>query len=168
MKNYFVEEFESNQNIFKNIFNACSDKEVLWREHDGKWNLLEVVCHLYDEERDDFRTRLKSVFDDPDKLFPPIDPVGWVTERKYSEKDFSRMLEKFLFERKESISWLRSLKNPSLENAFMHPKLGPMSGRFILSNWLAHDYLHIRQILRIKYNYLQYTSGQDLSYAGEW
>ncbi|MBL0340366.1 MAG: DinB family protein [Bacteroidetes bacterium] len=163
-----IKEFEINDAVFKQLLSQLSSKEYLWREHEGKWNLLEVVCHLYDEERDDFKTRFKSVLDDPDKPFPPIDPVGWVTDRNYSEQDFNTMVAKFLLERKASIAWLQSLENPPLENSYMHPKLGPMSGRFILSNWLAHDYLHIRQILRIKYNYLQYTSEQDLSYAGEW
>jgi hypothetical protein len=37
-----------------------------------------------------------------------------------------------------------------------------------LHNWLAHDYLHIRQIIRIKYDYLKKTSGEILLYAGEW
>ncbi len=163
-----IREFEINSAVFKQLFSQLSRTEYLWREHEGKWNLLEVVCHLYDEERDDFRTRLKLVLDDPEKPFPPIDPVGWVTERNYEEQDLNTMLEKFLAERRSSIEWLQSLDKPPLENAYMHHKLGPMSGRFILSNWLAHDYLHIRQILRIKYNYLQFTSGQDLSYAGEW
>jgi len=167
MKNN-IKEFEINGAVFRQLLSQLSGKEYLWREHEGKWNLLEIVCHLYDEERDDFRARLKSVLEDPEKPFPPIDPVGWVTERNYSERDFNTMLEKFLLERKESIAWLQSLNSPPIENAYMHPKLGPMSGRFILSNWIAHDYLHIRQILRIKYNYLQFTSGQDLSYAGEW
>ena len=163
-----IEELEINGTVFKQLLSQLTDNEYLWREHDGKWNLLEVVCHLYDEERDDFRTRLKLVLDDPEKPFPPIDPVGWVTERNYLEQDFSTMLDKFLVERNKSIAWLKSLNNPPFDNAFMHPKLGPMSGRFIFANWLAHDYLHIRQILRIKYNYLQFTSGQNLSYAGEW
>jgi hypothetical protein len=38
----------------------------------------------------------------------------------------------------------------------------------IFANWLAHDYLHIRQILRLKYEYLKSISEEDLSYAGEW
>ena len=35
-------------------------------------------------------------------------------------------------------------------------------------NWLAHDYLHIRQIIRLKFAYLQQLSKEDLSYAGNW
>jgi len=43
-----------------------------------------------------------------------------------------------------------------------------MSAKFILANWLAHDYLHIRQITRLKYDYLQDIPNENLSYAGNW
>jgi hypothetical protein len=33
---------------------------------------------------------------------------------------------------------------------------------------MAHDLLHIRQITKLKYDYLKYLSGQGLSYAGDW
>jgi hypothetical protein len=168
MQNLFVKSFESNLIVFQTLFNSCSNEELQWRERLGKWNLLEIVCHLYDEERDDFRTRLRSVLENPENPFPPIDPVGWVTEHNYAEQDFKDMLKKFLEERESSVRWLKSLKNPPLENTYMHPKLGPMSGKYILSNWLAHDYLHIKQIIRVKYSYLQQLSGMDLNYAGEW
>ena len=31
----------------------------------------------------------------------------------------------------------------------MHPKAGPLSARLLLANWLAHDQLHVRQMLRV-------------------
>jgi hypothetical protein len=43
-----------------------------------------------------------------------------------------------------------------------------MTARSFLTNWLAHDYLHLRQILRIKHHYLKTESGESLSYAGAW
>ena len=78
------------------------------------------------------------------------------------------MLQAFLQERTSSIKWLESLSSPQWDNAYEHPTIGPMSGAMILSNWLAHDYLHIRQITRLKYTYLKALSGQNLGYAGEW
>ena len=163
-----LQSLTTNRDVFENLFSGLTPEEYTWREHEGKWNLLEVICHLHDEEREDFRARVSSVLEDPLKPWPKIDPVAWVTERKYGEQDIHVMLEKFLNEREATISWLTSLKNPQWNNAYQHPKVGPVSARFLLVNWVAHDYLHIRQITRIKYNYLKFTSGLGLDYAGEW
>jgi hypothetical protein len=38
----------------------------------------------------------------------------------------------------------------------------------LISNWLAHDYLHIRQINRYCYEMLQQNTRQNLKYAGDW
>lgn len=168
MLNYYIHSLSANKAVFENLFHGLPEVEYNWREREGKWNLLEVVCHLYDEEREDFRARVKSVLEYPELHFPKIDPVAWVTERNYAGQDYQSMLSKFLQERDASIAWLSNLKNPEWENAYDHPKVGPITARFLLANWVAHDYLHIRQINRIKYHYLQFHSGQSLDYAGEW
>ncbi len=43
-----------------------------------------------------------------------------------------------------------------------------MSAQLFLNNWLAHDLLHIRQILSIKFNYLKENTEEPLNYAGDW
>jgi uncharacterized protein YutE (UPF0331/DUF86 family) len=43
-----------------------------------------------------------------------------------------------------------------------------LSAKMIFKNWLAHDYLHIRQIIRLKFEYLKGFTGENLSYAGDW
>ncbi|HAP01497.1 MAG TPA: hypothetical protein DCQ93_06175 [Bacteroidetes bacterium] len=84
------------------------------------------------------------------------------------EQNFEERVLAFLAERKNSIAWLRSLENPNWENAYIHPKVGAVRASLLLSNWLAHDYLHIRQITKLKYDYLKSTCGEKLDYAGEW
>jgi len=43
-----------------------------------------------------------------------------------------------------------------------------MSASLFLSNWLAHDYLHIKQIIALKYKFLEQFSGVSIKYAGDW
>ncbi len=167
-KNYIINQLVSNREVIKNLLEGQTIEEYLWRPSPGKWCLLEIVCHLHDEEREDFRTRLRSVLEDSSRAFPPIDPVGWVESRKYIERDYNEMVQKWLEEREQSVSWLKSLTEPSWENAYQHPKFGPMSGAYFISNWLAHDYLHIRQINRLKYAFLNQGTNESLNYAGTW
>ncbi len=168
MYQHIFAELQKNKVIFQNLLNGSTQAAYTWKQTPEKWCLLEIICHLYDEEREDFRVRLGLVLETPEVKPPPFNPVKWVTERKYMEQSFEEKLQGFLEERDKSIEWLQSLKNPKWDNAYQDPKYGPFSARFYLTNWLAHDYLHIRQITRLKYDYLQHISGESVRYAGEW
>jgi hypothetical protein len=165
---FYLHELKSNAAIFEKLLLPFDKDQIKWKQEAGKWNMLEIICHLYDEEREDFRARLKILLEQPGTAFPPIDPVAWVTERQYAHKNFNEMLNKFLEERNVSLEWLKSLKNPDWNNSYLHPKVGPITAKFMLANWVAHDYLHFRQITRLKYDYLKYLSNESLDYAGKW
>ena len=163
-----IKQLDSNQHTFKTLLTNKTKEEYLWKPEQGKWNLLEIVCHLFDEEREDFRSRIKHIFNDPSKEMPPISPEGWVLERKYASQNYEQKLIQFLSERQVSISWLNSKVDSNWNDFYIHPKLGNMSARLFLTNWLAHDYLHMRQIIKYHYEYLKVKTIINLQYAGNW
>jgi hypothetical protein len=163
-----IKALSNNANTFKAMLSGAPVEIHRWKPAPDKWCLLEISCHLYDEEREDFRARVKHVLFSPELPMPKIDPLSWVSERRYMEQDYENKISAFLSEREESVKWLQSLDNPNWKNAYNHPKVGPISAEFLLANWLAHDYLHFRQITRTKYLYLKEHSGMSLDYAGEW
>lgn len=165
---HVINELDHNRKVFEGLLEDVPKDMISWKDHANRWSLLEIVCHLHDEEKEDFRARVRLALGDPSKGFVSIDPQGWVKERKYAEQDYDLMLFKFLKQRKISIEWLSSLKNPAWENYTVHKSLGAMSAELFLSNWLAHDLLHFRQITKLKFDYLKNISDQDLSYAGVW
>ena len=63
------------------------------------WSILEVVCHLYDEEREDFREHLDFILHRQNETWHVIDTEGWVTQRKYNEQNFAEMQEKFFLDK---------------------------------------------------------------------
>jgi hypothetical protein len=163
-----IDRLERNADVFRALFQGTPADELRWKPAPEKWCLLEVICHLYDEEREDFRARVKHVLETPEAPMPKIDPPAWVIERKYMEQDFNAMLDKFIAERARSITWLRGLKDPKWTNAYQHPTVGPVSADLLLANWLAHDLHHIRQINNLRHDHLAATSEQPLDYAGKW
>lgn len=163
-----IKTLETNRGVFESLFNDKNKEEYLWKPNPEKWCLLEIVCHLFDEEREDFKARVKHTLETPEKPMPMFDPILWVTERKYLEQDYNDMVQKFLSERISSVVWLNTLDQPLWKNAYNHPKLGPLSSEHFLANWLAHDYFHFRQINQLLFLYHQESSGNDLSYAGTW
>ena len=166
--NEIIAQFQRNSKVFYSLLKNEDQDLSLWKQTPEKWCLLEIVCHLYDEEIHDFRFRTQWVLEKPNQVPPPFNPLNWVIDNQYMQQDFNEMLEKFIHEREQSIIWLKTLKTVNWENAFEHSKLGTMSAKLFLTNWLAHDYLHIKQILKLKYDYLMYNSGENLDYAGQW
>lgn len=148
---------------------GMDDTEARWRMPTGGWSILEVVCHLRDEETDDFRQRLRLTLEDPAKEWPKMDPEAWVTERRYQERSLKPEVDAFLAERKKSIEWLRGLKAPDWSRAHTHPRLGAMAAGDLLAAWVAHDLLHVRQIARIQYEHARSLAAPyKADYAGKW
>jgi len=165
---YAIAQLERNKDVIYALMNGCTDAEYDWKATPMRWNLLEIICHLYDEEREDFRTRFINVVETPDNRPPSFDPVAWVTERAYASQNFEEKLAEFLLERDKSIDLLKNLENPNLSQGYDYAAYGHVDGLFFLTNWLAHDYLHIKQIVRIKYDYAAQLAERDISYAGTW
>ena len=165
---HVTENLQRNKTVFKDLLSGVSRENYLWKQQPEKWCLLEIICHLCDEEREDFRARVKSTLESPTTAWPTIDPQGWVNGRKYIEQDYEKKISEFMAERDKSVEWLKSLKNHNWDSAYIHPKVGPVTARLLLANWLAHDYLHIRQITKLKYDHLAQLSAVKLDYAGNW
>jgi hypothetical protein len=163
-----MRELKRNREVFSSLLDGLDGSLVYWKPAVDKWCLLEIVCHLLDEEREDFRARAKLLLESPGKAFAPIDPVGWVVARNYIHQDFGQTLQRFLEERAQSLQWLYSLQDPDWSQFCLHPKMGRVSAGMFLYSWLAHDYLHIRQITRTKYQYLSSHAPEPIGYAGEW
>lgn len=171
-----------------------------WKPSPEAWSIVEVVCHLADEERDDFRTRVALTLQDPTLPWPPIDPGGWVTARDYASRELGAALADFLAERERSLAWLGGLAGPGVEraadrlvdpawdNAARHPAGFTLRAGDLMASWLAHDLLHMRQIVELRYGAMAGADGSgsveggdtdarrgddgpsrwDVRYAGEW
>ena len=126
-----------------------------WKPSPEDWSILEIVCHLGDEEVDDFRKRVRLTLEQPGEPWPPIDPEAAAVERNYAGQDLAQALKRFLDERQQSLVWLRSLDDPDWDAAYDHPNHGPVPAGEIMASWAAHDVLHLRQISK---RCLLYTS----------
>ena len=92
--NFIIEQLQQNKSVFYDLLKDVKEDMYLWKQTPEKWCLLEIVCHLYDEEREDFKFRTQWVLEKPHQKPPPINPVGWVTERNYIGQDYNQALNK--------------------------------------------------------------------------
>lgn len=143
-------------------------EQARWKPDPGSWSVLEVINHLYDEERFDFRVRIDYVLHRPGEEPPDIDPQGWVTERQYNTRELEPSLQNFLAERRRSLEWLRSLASPDWEKVYA-ASWGSIRAGDLLAAWAAHDLLHLRQLVELHWALLhRLTAPYQTAYAGDW
>ena len=148
---------------------GISDADSRWKAPDRAWSILEIVCHLADEEEFDFRERIRLTLTDPTIHWPPLDPEGAAVVKRYNEGDLAEAAARFSRLRSESVAWLRSLVNPDWTRTYQHPQFGPFPAGDLFAAWTAHDALHLRQIAKRMYQ-MSVRDAEEFStrYAGEW
>jgi hypothetical protein len=143
--------------------------EAAWKPAPTAWSILEVIGHLVDEERHDFRQRLQLLLQDPKRAWPPIDPEGWVREKNFNARELSDLVGEFAAERERSVAWLAALGAGNWAHTYRHPTAGDITATALLHAWAAHDLLHLRQIAGIRFARLQQLADPaTLDYAGRW
>lgn len=148
---------------------SVSGEDARWKPTPKDWSILEVCCHLLDEEREDFRLRLRSTLEDATRPWVPLDLTGVAEARGYNTRELGPTLEAFERERADSVAWLRGLGRVDWSTAYTHPKVGPVRAGELMVSWAAHDALHLRQISKRLYQMaLRDAPGQSAVYAGEW
>ena len=162
------QELTQSTEIIRSLLSGIDAEEARMKPNSKTWSILEVTCHLYDEEREDFREHLDFILHRKDEEWHRIDPQGWVKSRKYNEQDFGKMKGKFFRERKKSLAWLNGLKNADW-NITYKSKFGSMRAGDMFVSWAAHDNLHIRQLVELRRWHIEKrTKPFKIGYAGDW
>lgn len=165
---YFIDRLSKNRGVFERLLSGVRLEQARWKPSPDKWSMLEVINHLYDEEREDFRQRIEIVLADPNQAWPRIDPRTWVTTRGYNERELDTSLKNFLAEREKSLAWLEQLSAPNWQNSNEGPN-GLLTAGDLLASWLAHDFLHIRQLARLHWQYVgAIADPYQTTYGGPW
>jgi hypothetical protein len=164
----FMQQMARNAESIRSLTAGVSDEQARWKPDPESWSILEVINHLYDEERQDFRVRLDYILHRPGEEWPPINPPGWVVERQYNQRELGPSVENFLQERQRSLEWLRGLGEPDWQKAEQAP-WGPFHAGDMFAGWVAHDLLHLRQLVELHYAWtVRAVAPYRVDYAGDW
>jgi hypothetical protein len=118
-----------------------------WRERPAphEWAPIEIVCHLRDEEAEDFGARVRVILGGGDR-FAPIDPERWAVERRYRDDDPRVALAAFGRLRDANVALLEGARAEALARAVAHSSGAPLSGFDLVAAWVTHDRLHLHQL----------------------
>jgi hypothetical protein len=162
------QELEHSTEMIRALLSGVEPEAARLKPNGDSWSILEVVCHLLDEEREDFREHLDFILYRQNEAWHVIDAEGWVTQRKYNEQDLTDIQQKFFAEHEKSLAWLKGLRNPDWEKTYTTPYRTISAGE-MFACWIAHDNLAIRQLVELRRMRLEnMTRPYNLDYAGDW
>ena len=121
--------------------------EATWRSRPApdEWAPVEIICHLRDEETEDFAARVRVIVGGGAR-FAANDPERSAVERRYQEADAREALAAFHTRRAASIELLAAVVPDRLLASADRPSVGRLSGLDLLAAWVAHDRLHLHQL----------------------
>ncbi len=158
---------EYNARAIEALVQGAPVHRVQWRPEPDAWSVVDVVNHLAYEEVHDFRDRLDLALHRPEDPWPKGDPARGVTEVSRQGR-LEDSLRAFLSAREESLMWLRALDAPDWDSTHRAP-FGEIRAGDILSAWVAHDLLHLRQLVELRWGHVAGDADPyGVAYAGEW
>jgi hypothetical protein len=164
-----LNQLTANGQTIVRLVESTSGEQARLKPGAQAWSMLEVINHLYDEEREDFRQRLDLTLHQPEVEWPPIDPEGWVISRAYQQRDWRQSISNFAAERQTSLQWLQSLEAPDWDLTRQHSSGLILHAGDLMAAWVAHDLLHLRQLVELHYYAAQLIAQPyEVRYAGEW
>lgn len=162
------QELTNSTEMIRALLSGIAQAEAQIKPVAEAWSILEVLCHLYDEECEDFREHLDFILHRQNEEWHTIDPQGWVAERKYNQQNFIEMQDKFFTERWKSLEWLDDLSEANWDIEYSSP-FGSIKASDMFGSWIAHDNLHIRQLVELRRTHIEsITKPHDIQYAGDW
>ncbi len=86
-----IRQLTVNSEAMRTLVHAISDEQAQWKPNPETWSIKEVIEHIYNEERIDFRKHLKEMLNDPPQPWGEYDQAEYV-----SVEGFRQALEGFL------------------------------------------------------------------------
>lgn len=136
--------------VLTTLLNGISDDWVTNNEGPETFSPYDVIGHLIHGEKTDWRDRATIILEyGESKTFTPYDRFAQFEQSK--GKSLKQLLAEFEALRTANLKWLKSLQLSSthLDKKGMHPDLGQVTLRQLLSTWVVHDLTHVAQVARV-------------------
>ena len=141
---------ERTPSVLKSLLIGLHDDWIMNNERSETFSPYDVVGHLIHGEKTDWRARATMILEHGiSKKFVPYDRFAQYEESK--GKTLQQLLNEFETIRKINMEWFRSLNlfETDLDKKGVHPELGQVTLRQLLSAWVIHDLTHIAQVTRV-------------------
>ena len=134
--------------IVEGLIAAAPREAQSWREAEGAWNGVEVLCHLADGEITNWMPRIEKILSGGGRFTPFNREGGFLRYRGWTA---DALVGEFGQLRRANLDKLDSfnLSAPHLTLTGQHPELGTVTLSQLLACWATHDMAHISQLSRL-------------------
>jgi hypothetical protein len=133
----------------------------------GEWCAKEIAGHLIEAERRGFAGRIRQFLDADGPDAVAWDQEAVERERRDCERDAAALAKELLAARRESAALVRSLRPDQLARWGTHPKVGRLTVRDLVHEWIHHDRNHARQLMAVTQERVYAHMGNSQKFVGE-
>ncbi len=136
--------------VLETLLEGISGDWIMNNEGEETWSPYDIVGHLIHGEHTDWIPRAEIILKEGgDKKFTPFDRFAQFQESE--GKNLQQLLKEFREIRSRNLEKLKRfhLTEENLDKKGIHPELGDVTLRQLLSTWTVHDLTHLSQITRV-------------------
>jgi hypothetical protein len=111
-----------------------------------EWSSREILAHLVDDEIYVMRTRLERIIKEDHPSLAPHDEKQWYANRNTTRDAPVELLGDFAVQRAASLGIIKMLRESDWMRQGYQPEYGLFTAQEWLSQWVAHDTAHLRQV----------------------
>jgi DinB family protein len=126
---------------------ALPDAALAWHPEVGEWCVNEVVGHIIEAERRGFAGRIRTLLDQDSPRFAAWDQKAVAAARGDCGRSPGEVLGEYLALRESSVRLVAGLSADQLDRSGEHERVGRLSVRDLMHEWIHHDRNHLRQLL---------------------
>jgi uncharacterized damage-inducible protein DinB len=145
-RSVLIEALESSPRDLARLLRPIDAAAAQWRPAPDEWSIADVVAHLgYCEAP--YLARLRRVVEQDN----PFEPALLPDERAHDlARPLADLLEAFVARRAGTVAFLSGLEQRDWGRALVHATIGPTKLRDQVQELVAHDNLHLEQIVTLR------------------
>lgn len=145
-----IEILERTPVVLQTLLKDLHEDWTMNNEGPETFSPYDVIGHLIHGEKTDWRDRTMMILENGvSKTFVPYDRFAQFEESQ--SKSLEQLLKEFEELRRDNLNWFMSLNltDTDFDKKGIHPLLGQVTLRQLLSTWVVHDLTHIAQASRV-------------------
>lgn len=149
-----IHEYSQGYPMLREATNRLPEEELRYKPGPTKWSIHQILIHVADSELVSTQ-RLKKVLAENEPLLMSVDQNAWASILRYEQLDREQHLFLFKMLRSSMLPILEQLTSQQWERIGVYADAGHFTFKQLLEYRVEHVRGHIRQIERVKENYIQ-------------
>jgi hypothetical protein len=125
---------------------AAAGPRLRIRASDGRFAMVEHLCHLGDLEREGYGARIEMLLAEEAPEWDDFDGEAVARERSYLEQDADAALQRFIDARAANVARLRAVSESDWQRRGMHRGMGEVTLARVAEMMVQHDRDHAADI----------------------